>query len=368
MKKTLIAIGQDVKLLDDTSRVFQRHEMYASALDAFHVVVASPIKKEIHKSPLHIYGVGGRHKLSIATRVFWRAYRLARRESAVITSQNPFELGLIAYVVARLTRSPLNLQVHGDFYSSPAWRDERLYHRLLAPMGLFLLRRATSVRVVSKRIADSIVDKGVARDRIAVTPIDMSFEKFLAATPTPLWPTVEGQVTLLAVGRFAPEKNFSLLIRAFYHVHRECSLARLVIVGEGKEKERLATLITKLWPSTPPVLLLPWQTDISAVMRAADIGVVSSNYEGYGMVIGEFMATGRPLVTTDVGCVKELFLSNTHGLSVPVGDEAALANALKTLVKDQSLRTTYGAAARATIVGLTSNQMSTETYLKSIGI
>jgi hypothetical protein len=70
MSKILIALGQDAKLLDETSRVFARHQTYAAALDALYAVVASPVKKEIHENNLHIYGVGGRHKLSIATRVF----------------------------------------------------------------------------------------------------------------------------------------------------------------------------------------------------------------------------------------------------------------------------------------------------------
>lgn len=368
MSKIIVAIGQDAKLLDKTSRVFGRHIQYASGVDEFHAVVATPTHKEIHEGNLHIYGVGGKYKLLIAWRVFYYAYRIARTRQVVVTSQDPFALGLLAYKVALFSRNELNIQVHGDFYSTFLWRKEHVSHFFLAYLGLFILRQAHSVRVVSERIKRSLIEEGINRAKIKVLPIDMSLEAFLNAKPTPLWENNTEETIILAVGRFSVEKNFQLLISAFKTVWEQCSQARLILVGEGSEQENLIKLVKSLWTEKPPVSFFTWQQNIAGVMKAADIVAVTSNYEGYAMVIGEAMAAVKPVVTTEVGCVGELFINNVHGITVNVGDEIALANALILLVQNKDLRQQYGAAAQATASQLSQIKLDVSDYLNALGI
>jgi glycosyltransferase involved in cell wall biosynthesis len=187
----------------------------------------------------------------------------------------------------------------------------------------------------------------VSRHRLTVLPIVTSLEAFQTASPRPLWPD-QNKVTIIAVARFSREKNLPLLINAFKQVHQQQPQSQLILVGEGSEETSLRAQVARLWPSAAPVLFYPWQADIASVMKAADIFALTSDYEGYAMVLGEAMAAGLAIVTTDVGCVGELCLPDKEALVVPPRDEAALVAALTRLVADADLRQRLSTAGLTT--------------------
>ena len=138
---------------------------------------------------------------------------------------------------------------------------------------------------------------------------------------------------------------------------------QLVLIGEGPAESAVRKLVTSLWPTHSPVRLYPWQTHIASLMKAADIYALSSDHEGYAMVLGEALAAGVPVVATDVGCAGELVLPDVHGLIVPTRDVEAYANALSRLVSDTQLRTRYGTAGVETMSRFA---QSGDTYTKSL--
>jgi glycosyltransferase involved in cell wall biosynthesis len=289
--------------------------------------------------------------------------RAKSKEKVVLTVQSPFELGLIGLIVSMCSRVPLEVQVHGDFYSREYWRMESRGNRFRYQLGLFVLRRANRVRVVGERIRTSLVSRKVTRERITVLPIQTALTSFLEAAPRPLWPDTN-RLTIISVARFSREKNISLLLRAFKSVNHAYPDTQLVLVGEGAEERKLRADIAALWPNKDaPVLIYPWQSDVAAVMKAADIFALTSDYEGYAMVLGEAMASGLPIVTTDVGCVGELCLSDVHALVVPPRDEAALTHAFTTLVMDADRRTRMAVAGVATVKMM---EQSDEAYTNQI--
>ncbi len=349
----IIALGHDQKIFDTTSRVFARQIAYAERVTKLTIIIPTkyPIAP-IKQGNLMVEAAVARLPLVR----FWRllavtshhARQLSPDTTGLLTVQSPFEFGVIGLIVRWRTKLPLEVQVHGDFYSSSYWRSESFLNRIRGVIGLYVLRRADRVRVVSERIKRSLVSKGVAAERIVVLPINSDIAQFYTATPTPLW-SADGSLTIISVGRFSREKNLPLLIRAFHTVHAEFPQTRLVLVGEGGEASHLRTLIATLWPKNSPVSLHPWQHSIASVMRAADIYVLSSDYEGYAMVLPEAMAAGLAIVTTDVGCVGEYCMSDTHALVVPPRDEKAFTRALHTIVADQSKRATMRATNQAVV-------------------
>lgn len=132
----------------------------------------------------------------------------------------------------------------------------------------------------------------------------------------------------LAIGRLTPQKNFTLLIRAFARIARPDD--QLVILGEGPKRAALQRLTRRI--GLEGRVLLPGHTEMTAGWLAgADAFVLSSEYEGLPAVVAEAMATGLPVIATRC-CVSipALIESERIGRLVPVGDEIALAAAMAT--------------------------------------
>lgn len=352
----VISLGHDKKIFDTTTRPYARQLSYAKKLTKLTILI--PTKEsytQVEVPGLTVRPVIAGRPLLRFWRLFFETLRQVRQSKkagpTLLTVQSPFEFGLIGLVVRLLTSVPLEVQVHGDFYSRDYWRMESWGNNVRARLGLFVLRRATGVRVVSKRIARSLTARGVAETRLTVLPIVTSLAAFQTASPRPLWPD-QDNVTIIAVARFSREKNLPLLIAAFKGVQAVHPQSQLVLVGEGSEEAALHTQVEALWPTAAPVRFYPWQADIASVMKAADIFALTSDYEGYAMVLGEAMAAGLAIVATDVGCVGELCIPDKEALVVPPRDEAALSDALAKLVGDETLREQLVAAGHQAVAAL----------------
>ena len=110
---------------------------------------------------------------------------------------------------------------------------------------------------------------------------------------------------LLAVGRLAAAKDYPNLLAAFGLLPKEFSHSHLAIIGIGEEEERLHKQAKESGLSTR-VHFLGLRRDVSEWMSAADVFVLSSAWEGFGLVVAEAMACQRVVVATDCGGVKEV--------------------------------------------------------------
>lgn len=132
---------------------------------------------------------------------------------------------------------------------------------------------------------------------------------------------------VLGVGRLTAQKDFATLVRAFSLASRKKDF-RLVILGEGEQRNELETLVRDL-DLQEKVLLPGFVRNPFAWMAHADLFVLSSAWEGFGNVLVEAMACGTPVVSTDCPSGPAEILENGKwGRLVPVGDENAMAEAI----------------------------------------
>lgn len=158
----------------------------------------------------------------------------------------------------------------------------------------------------------------------------------------------------LFVGRLQPLKGLETLLRAAYLVRQDYPSMQVLIVGGGvdvgdvhemEELERLRHLAAQL-DLTAQVVFIKAQPQeaLAQYYAAADVFVMPSHYESFGMVVLEAMACGTPVVASEVGGLASTVLHEQTGLLAPVGDAAAFAAAMGRMFASPTLRATWGRA------------------------
>lgn len=156
----------------------------------------------------------------------------------------------------------------------------------------------------------------------------------------------------VSIGRLEPEKGHPTLIEAWPLVHHHFPQARLLIAGEGSERDRLEGLAAAHLRSElccDSVAFLGRRDDIPAVLAAADVVAMPSYREAQGIAILEALAADRPVVASNVGGIPEMIRSGENGLLVPSHDPSALASAIALLFRDRALAQRLAAAGHALV-------------------
>ncbi|MDY0146046.1 MAG: glycosyltransferase family 4 protein [Kiritimatiellia bacterium] len=154
----------------------------------------------------------------------------------------------------------------------------------------------------------------------------------------------------LYVARFQAFKNHAMLLQAFARFAQDHPTSWLVLAGSGPLQERTQQQAIELEIADRVLFLgeVPF-SDLPAVYAAADIKVISSDYESFCFAAIEAMATGLPVLTTDCAWVPRL-VADGAGMVVPVGDAEAFAAGLKKLAENPALRQRMGATGRQQVL------------------
>jgi glycosyltransferase involved in cell wall biosynthesis len=191
----------------------------------------------------------------------------------------------------------------------------------------------------------SIADVPRSRARVVYNPVDIeSIERRSLEPFQHRWSTGDAPL-IVGVGRLDVQKDFDNLLRAFVTVHRETG-ARLLVAGEGPLRDSLEATCTELGIAHA-VEFLGLMPNPYPLMRAADVFVLPSRFEGFGLVLVEAMAVGTPVVSTDCPSGPgEILTDDLNKQLVPIQDPVSLARAILELLADAPLRERIAAAGR----------------------
>ena len=145
--------------------------------------------------------------------------------------------------------------------------------------------------------------------------------------------------TIISVGKLDGQKNQKLLINAFASIAEDFPDWKLVIYGEGRERDSLESLVSSFKSQVSSRILLPGRCEtVIEEMNKAKVFAFSSDFEGMSNAILEAVCVGLPVVTTNVSGAAELVKDGEGGFVVPIRDGKALAYALRTILLDEQLR------------------------------
>jgi glycosyltransferase involved in cell wall biosynthesis len=209
-------------------------------------------------------------------------------------------------------------------------------------------RFADKIVAVSEGIKTNLVEEfNISSYKIEVlyNPIDLNRISELCKISVEQIFFKERAPVILSVGRLVPQKGFDILLIAFRDIIKKMD-ARLIILGEGPEKESLSRLVNDL-AITEKVSFSGFQKNPYKFMSRADIFVLPSRYEGLPMVILEAMACDTPVVATDCKSgPREILQNGRYGVLVPTEDIDALSTAILELLRDKALRASFSRLAK----------------------
>ncbi len=374
----VLMFSTDAKILEEGTDARARMLEYGALFEELHLVVLTTRKSEIRNPKsetirnLHFYPTNSRWKIA---RLF-DAYKIAKTIiihyslftiHSVISAQDPFETGLVGYLLKRKFHIPLQIQAHTDFFS-PYFAAESWKNRLRVLIGRRMVRAADALRTVSERVKLRLVGEGdVAEEKITVLPIFVDVQQLRAAPVAADLKKKYPQFSfiVLMASRLTREKNIGLAIAAMREVLKKYPHAGLVIVGEGPEKSQLK-LYAKRYTLNAHVVFEEWTNALASYYKSADMLLITSNYEGYGRTAVEAAACGLPVVMTDVGLAGELIVSGFNGIVVPVGDSTALSRAIIELLARPALRAELGRHGSETTQALPSKAEYLRRYKETL--
>lgn len=362
----VLMLSRDPTVLEESDARSRMLE-YGALVEELHIIVCARSKDQ-RKEKQVIRNVFFYHAASRYTVVaLWRAYVAAQRiisdrfasyADVLVTCQDPFETGMIGYLLKRKFGVRLQLQVHTDFFS-PFFRKESALNGARTLLAKHLIPRSDCIRVVSERLRSALRTLHLADSaRITVLPIVVDKERIRGLPVTKNLSNAYPQFDfiVLMASRITREKNFDLAFAAMREVIKRYPRTGLIVVGDGPEKARLESHIKH--HQLQDNVMMEYATDFETLVsyyKTADLFLLTSDYEGYGRTVVEAIAAGLPVVMTDVGVAGREIVSGKNGIIVPVGDCNGVRDALLKILRDPLLfkRLKDGAATMAVGVGKT---------------
>lgn len=269
----------------------------------------------------------------------WLLARHAPSLDAIYAVQ--WTAGIHAARVARVLGCPFFVKLAGGGQNGDFAAIER---EAAGPRALPALARAEGLVCISPQIAQEVRAAGLAADKVVAIPNGVDLARFRDARPATL-PGAPDAERVLFVGALRREKRIPDLVRSFAAALRARPRARLVLAGDGPEEAAIRAAAREQGLEHR-VDLLGRRTDVAALLKVADVFVLTSESEGLSNALLEAMAAGAPIVATDVEGNRAVVENEREALLVPLGDGDALARAIVRLLEDRALAARLVDAAR----------------------
>ena len=282
--------------------------------------------------------------------VFSVAWYLRQNEFDIVHTHST-EAGIIGRFAAALAGIPHIVHtVHGVPFA-----DDRntVLNRFVLECERIAARYTDTIVTNADVIAEEYLERGIGNSEQYTTIYSgVDLARFREAAPAANLPGNRPRVVM--VGRLADGKGFELLIEAADELRDQ--EASFCLVGEGPLYEALDEKI-KARDLSDQVFLMGYRDDVPEVLAASDILVLPSYREGTPRVITEAMASGLPVVATDIAGIPEQVADGVSGYLISTGDVSALTNALNTLLSDRQLRERMGEKGQKRAEKLSVNAM-----------
>jgi glycosyltransferase involved in cell wall biosynthesis len=305
------------------------------------------------KSQISIIRISRKYPKGLRHFLYFLSLLKLARDADVIYAQNLISAGLPSFFVSQILRKKFIVKIVGDAawenYASKNKKFDNLetfqkkkydfFTEFLRIIQKFVAKGAEKIITPSQYLKNIISNWGINKEKIeviynAVEKINFDISKDEAKKKI----GIEGNI-ILSIGRLVPWKGFSALIEIMPDLLKENPNFKLIIVGEGEEKENLKFKIENLKLENNVKLIGKIiHPEIPFYFKAADFFVLNSEYEGLSHVILEAMQFGVPVIASNKGGNPELVEDGKNGFLVEYNNKEKIKEAILKLWRDKSLQ------------------------------
>lgn len=256
--------------------------------------------------------------------------QIKRIDPDVVHAQSFYREGLSAFLARKLLKKPYCIWCQGADIYLP-WRFKKVASRLF-------LRRANAIIALTQDMKEKIQE--VCKRDASVIPNGVDLEKFQRLSHRNTFKlATNGQKTILFVGRLHPIKGIAYLIEAMNTIVKKNPKARLLLIGNGEERQNLENLVKELDLAKYVNFIGKVPNEkVLEYMIASDVLVLPSLSEGFPLTILEAMACGLPIVATKVGGIPEIVKNGEGGFLVEPQNTAEISEKVLMFLENDELR------------------------------
>jgi glycosyltransferase involved in cell wall biosynthesis len=250
--------------------------------------------------------------------------------------------------------------LHGSFIGQTAARFARIKpkiltrhftndvfrgSRFLKALDRRTLKIADKIIAVSGAVKRDVLEQGIAEEKIEVIHNGIDLEIFDEILQNGIQPAENDCFLIGTVGSLTKRKGHEYLLKAFARVIEQIRDIRLIIIGDGPEREKLQQITIDLGLQNY-VDFKGFRKDIPQLLSSFDLYVHPAVYEPFGIALTEAMAMQKCVIATDVGGIPEIIVNQETGITVPAADPDKLAEAIIWAYQNTSKVTKMGEAGR----------------------
>jgi len=263
--------------------------------------------------------------------ILFRLVKILKKHNVDILHCHRHKSTVYGTVAAVFAKTPVVMaHVHG------LGRSRNFRRKLI---NFFLFKKINKIVPVAKSVREDVLKNNwsVPEEKIFVLENSIDYRRFAdvsisKADAKQMLGLPSDVFVFGTVGRLAPTKGPSYLIKAFVNIKEKMPKAHLILLGAGPLKEELQQQVAEA-SVYQSVHFLGYRNNIEVLLKAMDVFVLSSIAEGMPRAILEAMAAGVPCIATEVGGIPEIISDNNVGVLVPPKDSEALAEEMIKLAK-----------------------------------
>ncbi|MHA1250450.1 MAG: glycosyltransferase [Candidatus Helarchaeota archaeon] len=362
MKKLkMLMLGLDYNAFIKKMDGFIHRLNYYTRYFDIYVLICSPYKyklKNISKKNIKIYFTNAIFKYFHIFKLFLIYLKISKKNKFdLITTQDPFITGFMGLIIKKISSVPLNVQIHANFINNPYWLKESIINYLLNFIGIFVLKRCDTIRVVTNLIKyqirkiSNINSKIIKNIPVFIDPNTYKIQKKKVIKMNNLKKDNSKKIKFFSLGRLVKQKNFLNLIKAADLLRKNYKDFIIFIGGDGPQRKILQKEVKKRnLEEYIKILGFLNEDEKNYYFKHSDVFISSSNYEGLGIVKLEAALYKKPIITTKTCLSNEIIIDGYNGFLVEIDKPFNLYEKMAIFINNKKLINKLGENAYNSIL------------------
>lgn len=275
---------------------------------------------------------------------------VADQKNTLLSASEPYAAGVACFLSKLFFKQPYVLMLQGDALDLPPRFFSKTRRVASSRLAFFLSTHSLAVRTVSRKIREALIRLGVSSNKVFHIRNRVDEKRFspnIQANQT-ISEFFANKEVVCFVGGLTHEKGFSDFVRAMQKLLTQRSSLGCLIIGQGP-LENTARQELEMFSDRTLFAGFVEHKDLAPCLQVADVFCFCSFHEGMPRALLEYMAMGKPVITTNVGGIDETATNDETAFFYRAGDVADLVNRLQWVLERPDLAAIVGSKARDTV-------------------